>query len=117
MNILKIGIEFIVVFIVIYSTYYFFTIRKCKNNKKYVPVEVNLILVKYKIDIDKVNIYQMIKLVCMVTSLILSISIMLMNYLSNSFILSLLIGVMLSVVLSFIIYGFIGKYYSNKNNK
>lgn len=115
MDIWKIIIEFIGIFLIIYAFYYFFTIRKCKNNKKYVPVEVNLILVKYKINTKKINLYSMIKAVCLITSLILSLSITIINYLSKNTILSILIGACFSLVLSIIIYGFIGKYYQRKS--
>ena len=115
MDILDIFIEFSIIFLVIYLLYYFFSIKKCKKNRRFIPVEVNLILAKYKIDIKKINLYQMIKVVCLVTSLILALSITIMNYLSKSIIISLLIGVCLSVVLAFIIYGFIGNYYKRKS--
>ena len=117
MNILKLSIEFLISFMIIYLIYYFFTIRKCKSNRKYVPVEVSLIASIYKINIEKVNLYKMTKVVCFVTSIILSISVVLMIYLSKNNIISLIIGTILAVVLAIIIYGFIGRYYSKKKSK
>ncbi len=115
MDILKLSIEFILTFIIIYLFYYFFTIKKCKKNKKYVPVEVNLIITIYKIDVKKIDLYKMIKIVCLITSFIISISVVLIMSLSKNNILSLIIGSILSLVLAIIIYSFIGKYYKKKN--
>ena len=50
MNYLRTGIVFAISFILLYSIYYFAIIKKCKKNNNYVPVEVNLILVKYRIN-------------------------------------------------------------------
>ena len=112
---MKIVIEFILVFIIIFSIYYFFTIRKCKKNKKYVPVEVNIILMKYKIDLDIINRYSFIKLVGMVTVLILSLIITFVIEFIDNTILALLLGTIVSLLLAFIFYSIIGKYYEKKS--
>ena len=50
MDLLKILIEFIVTFCFIYAFYYFFVIRKYRKDNKMIPIEVNIILTKNKID-------------------------------------------------------------------
>ena len=117
MDILKILIEFIITFCLIYTFYYFFVIRKYRIDNHNIPIEVNIILVKNKIDSKKINLYKMIKFVSVLTSLILSLSVILMSHLSKNIIISVIVGVSLSIVLSIIIYSFVGRYYKNMENK
>ena len=120
MDLKKVIIEFIITFIIIYLFYYFFVIRKCKKNKKVVPPEVNIILSLYKIDINKINLYQMIKVVSVVTTFVLSITITIMWNLFNSTVILLIFGSLLSVIIAFICYGIIGRVFekaSKKQNK
>ena len=116
MNMWRICIQFLIIFAIIYLLYYFFTIRKIKKNPKYIPVEVNLILMKYKINLNKEKLYKMTNVVCFFTSLILSFSVTIISEIRISNILSLIFGSLLAVVIAMIIYGFIGKYYK-KNEK
>ena len=117
MNIVRVLIEFLITFIVIYLFYYFFIIRKCKKNKKIVPVEVNLILLIYKIDIKKINLYQMIKIVSLATTLVISIIITIISKFFNSTIILLLFGSLISVLVAIILYQIIGRYYLKKSQK
>ena len=117
MDIKKVLIEFIITFIVVYVIYYFLVIRKCRKDKKVVPTEVSLILMFYQIDIKKIDIYQMIKVVSIVTTLIISIIITVISVFFNNTIILLIFGTLISVVLAFIFYRMIGKYYENKSNK
>lgn len=116
MNITKVLIEFVVTFIVVYLFYYFFVIKKCKNNKKTVPTEVNLILSIYKIDVKKINLYHMIKVVSLVTTLILSIIITAISEFFTSTIIVLIFGTLISALVAFICYRMIGNYYEKKSN-
>lgn len=122
MNITKVLIEFLVTFIVIYLFYYFFIIRKCKKNKNIVPAEVNLILSIYKIDVKKINVYEMIKVVSLVTTMILALIITIISEFFDSTIILLFFGTVISVLIAIIIYRIIGRYYekqslSDKNKK
>ena len=117
MNIAKVLIEFVVTFIVIYLVYYFVVIRKCKKNKKMVPAEVNLILSFHEIDLDKINVYQMVKVVSLVTTFILSVIITLIGIFFESTIIILIFGTLISLMIAIICYRFIGKYYENKSKK
>ena len=115
MNITKVLIEFIITFIVVYLFYYVFVIRKCKQNKKIAPTEVNLILSFYKIDINKINLYQMIKVVSLVTTIILSIIITIISEFFNNTIILLVFGTLISVLVAIICYRIIGRYYEKKS--
>ena len=120
MNIEKVLIEFSITFIVIYLLYYFFVIRKCKKNSGVVPAEVNIILLKHKIDIKKINLFNMIKVVSVATTFIIAAIITLISEFFDNTIIILLFGTFISVLVAIIIYRIIGKYYekkSNQNNK
>lgn len=115
MNITKVLIEFLVTFIVIYLFYYFLIIRKCKKNKNVVPAEVNLILLVYKIDVKKIDIYGMIKVVSLTTTIILALIITLISEFFTSTIILLIFGTLISVLVAIIIYRMIGKYYEKQS--
>ena len=117
MNWYKIVIEFLIIFGIISILYYFVVIKKCKKNNQYVPAEVNLILLLHKIDVKKINLYQMIKVVCLSTSLILSLIITVISELYNNTIISLIFGTLLSIAVALIIYRIIGNYYENISRK
>ena len=117
MNIVKVLIEFVVTFIVVYLFYYIFVIRKCKKNKKVAPAEVNVILSLYKINIKKINLMQMIYVVSLVTTLILSIIITVIGEFFDNTIIVIIFGTLISLVIAFICYGLIGKHYEKISNK
>ena len=115
MDIVKVLIEFIITFIIIYLIYYLLVIKKCKKNKKIVPAEVNIILMFYKIDTKKINLYQMVKVVSFVTTLILSLIITIIGMFFDNTIILLIFGTLISLVIAIICYRIIGKYYEKKS--
>lgn len=115
MNYLKMGIVFIICFIILYLIYYFFIIRKCKNKQNYVPVEVNLILMRFKINVKKIDLYKMIKVVSFITVLILSIVITFVLEISSNAVLSLFLATIVSILIALICYEFVGRYYKRKS--
>lgn len=117
MNIYKVLIEFLITFITIYLIYYFYVIKKCKKNKKVVPIEVSLILAFHKIDIDKINLYQMVKVVSLVTTFIISIIVTIISEFFNNTIILLFFGTLISIVVAVILYRIIGKHYERISNK
>ena len=117
MDIKKVLIEFVITFVIVYVLYYFLVIRKCRKNKKMVPNEVNLILSFYKIDIKKIDTYQMTKVVSIVTTLIISIIITIIGAFFDNTIVLLIFGTLISIVVAIIFYGMIGRYYEKKSNK
>jgi hypothetical protein len=117
MDYLQVLIEFVITFAVIYLIYYFFVIKKCKDNKKIAPTEVNIILSLYKIDVKKINLYQMIKVVSLVTVTVLSTIITIIYRFFNSTIILLVFGTLISVIVAFICYQIIGRHYEKKCQK
>ena len=114
MDIFKIIIEFSLTFLIIWLIYYFFIIKRCKKNKDYVPVEVNLILSLYQIDYHKIDLKKMITVVSIITTFILAIIITLISNFFNNNLIVLIFGTALSVVVAIICYNYIGRYYQKK---
>ncbi len=115
MNIKHVSIEFIITFVVLYAIYYFFIIRKCKKNKDYVPVEVNYILLLYKINYKKINLLSMIKVVSIITCFVLAFSITMISNTFNSIIINIIFASSASILLAIILYGIVGKVYQRKS--
>ena len=117
MDLKKVLIEFVATFIIIYLIYYLVVIRKNKKNKKMVSSEVNLILMFYKIDPKKIDIHQMVKVVSLVTTLILSLIITAISVFFDSTIIILIFGALISIVVAIICYRIIGRYYEKKSRE
>lgn len=117
MDIVKVLIEFVITFVIIFLLYYLFVIRKCKKNRKLVPAEVNLILFFYDIDIKKINIYQMVKVVGIVTTFIIAAIITIISAFFDNTIILLIFGTLMSILVAIICYRIIGRYYEKQSNK
>ena len=117
MDIVRIAIEFIITFVIVYFFYYFGVVRKCKKDKKVIPTEVSLILHYYDIDIKKIDLYQMIKVVSIVTTFIISVIITIISIFFHSTIILLIFGALISILVAIICYRIIGKYYEKNSKK
>ena len=117
MDILKVLIEFVITFVIIYFVYYLLVIRKCKKNHKLVPAEVNLILAFHKIDVKKVDLFEMTKVVSLATTGILSLIITIISIFFDNTIILLVFGTLVSLVIAVICYRIIGNYYEKKSKK
>ena len=114
MNYLKITIEFFIIFFFVYIIYYFFVVRKCKKNENHVSMEVGLILSIHNIDPKKINLYQMVKVVSLVTVIVLSIVITMVSESFNNFYLAILIGSIMAILIALVSYRIIGNHYERK---
>lgn len=113
----KVLIEFVLSFVIVYAFYYFLIIKKCQKNKKLAPAEVNIILSLYKIDIKKIDLLQMIKVVSFVTTFIISLIITIIGTYFDSAIINIIFGTAISVLLAINFYRIIGKHYEKISNK
>lgn len=119
MDWIKLFVEFLLTFLIVFGVYYFTMLRKCKSKKDYVSQEVNLILSFYKIDYRKINIRQMTYIVSILTSFIIAASVTFVSWWSGKLILSLFLATGLSIICMIAIYSVIGRYYlkiSKKNS-
>ena len=117
-EVFKFLIEFVVTFMVIYLIYYFVIIRKNKDyDPNYVPVEVNFILMKHKIDIKKINYRKMLIWISLVTSFNMSLFATIIFRVVSNVYLGILFSLLIIVPLSLIGYNFIGRYFEKNSGK
>lgn len=117
-DVLWIFIEFILTFIAIYLIYYFVIIRK---NKKFdpnrVPVEVNLIVMRYKIDMKKINYSKMLRLISLVSSLDIALVVTMVFRLIDNVYLGILCSLLIVIPISLIGYSVIGRHFEKNSLK
>lgn len=105
-------IYFIITFLIVYMIYYFASIRKAKKNKKKIPVEVQYLMLCYKIDTKKIPYRNFLNTVAIVGSLDVAIVATLVS-LIDGVIWQLLFGFVFIVPVIIISFMLVGKYYKN----
>ena len=108
------GLTYLFVFII----YQIFVIspakkRKKKNNKDKEIIEVKYLILRYKIDLDKISYNQLIQICALVSSLDISIAVTIMT-LTKNFILEMLLGFGSIFILIFISYHMVYLFYKKK---
>ncbi len=117
MDIIKVLIEFVLTFLIIYVVYYLLIIRRCRKDKKMVPAEVNLILYFYDIDLEKIDIYKMVKVVSLVTTFVIAVIVTIISAFFDNTIILLIFGSLMSILVAIIFYRIIGSYYERQSKK
>ena len=108
-------LEYVVVFMIIFIINYFLFIRKkTKLNKKKVPIELNYLIIIYKIDVKKINYKKFVWIYNLINTFIITTIYILIVYLLDNLILQIIIGMILLVLLIIICYGLLGRYYQKK---
>ena len=83
-------------------------------NKKRVPVELLLLIKKYRLDMDKINYRSIMNKIALVSAFdIAFIAVFVMKFIDNIY-LSIIVGGVFFIPLLLITYNFIGKYYVRK---
>ena len=114
-EVLKFIVEFVLTFLVIYLVYYFVIIRKKKDyDPNLVPVEVNYILMRHKIDIKKINYRKMLFLISLVTSFNMSLAITIIFRIIDNVYLGILCSLLVVMPISLFEYNLIGKHFEKK---
>lgn len=109
-------ILFLVVFIFSYLFYIIFVITRKKHKKfnpKKIKVEENYLIMKYKIDMKKVNYKKFLFLIYFCNSVIIGLTVVLIGIADRIF-WQLLIAPVVLVPLILLSYSLIGKYYVKK---
>ena len=110
-------IEFILIIAFTYFLYYIIHIRKYDKNGKYkgkkeepkIPVEVELLITAYKIDLNKINYKGLLKLVGLVCSIDIATVVLIVIYLPiKSLTTRLFIGIPLVFIVILISYSILG---------
>ena len=105
-------ILFILSYILVLFIYEVFIVKRAIKNKddkdKKKPIEVRLLVKKYKIDLKKINYNKLLHIIALVSSLDIAIVASVIALLDN-LVLQIIIGLVLGIVLIFVSYDFIGK--------
>lgn len=121
---------FLLTFIFIYMLYYLFTIRKelnkinkrkkkkqGKKKKKIdeakLPVEINYLVLKYRLDLGKINYFRFLQIMGVTTSFDLALIITLVSFLDSAG-LQLVVGFFALIPILLISYHIVGKIYQKK---
>ena len=83
------------------------------NKKKKIPAEMEFFVVKYKVDLDKVNYRYFLQLMALVISFDLGIVITIVSYLDGLW-LQLLVGLVLVLIFVLVSYKLLGNYFKKK---
>ena len=107
-------ILFIMTYIVVFFIYQVFIVSKAKRrNSKKRPMEVNYLIKKYNIDINKLNYKNLLMTISLVSSLDISI-IVTVALLFDNYLLQVIFIFLLVIPVIMISYSFIGKYYKKR---
>ena len=111
---MKIAIEFITTFILIYVMYLITVILRKKNKDKLKSRnEIVYLERKYKLKIKDIEMQKLNHLIALANSFIITLTFVIVNLIENVF-LKILVGFLMLSGLLIIIYHFIGKYYQKK---
>ena len=114
-NTLKIVIEGIVIYILMFIVNYFST--KPRKNGKEMQMELYYLSGLYGIDHKKIDKKRFRIVSCILNAFIITTIYLILVYLVKRIILKILIGVVLLILLIIIVYGLLGKYYLWKEDK
>lgn len=103
-------IAFVISLVISYFTIYRRNMKK--KNDKY-SVELIYIINKYKLDLNKINIKKLLRIICIVSSIDISFTVLVIDIINNIY-LQILIGFIFIIPLIIITFGYIGNYYSKK---
>lgn len=107
-------IYFIITFLIVYLISYFLLVwKKDEYDPNKVPVEVDYMLKKYKLDIKKINYKQMLNVISIVGSLDMALASIIIFQLEN-IIVQLVVGFLILIPLILISFRILGKYYVKK---
>ena len=117
-DIIKIILEYIIVFAFVLTLNYFSFIKnKLKYNKKEVPTELLYLKKIYKVNIKKINYKKFVYTYTTINSFIIATIYIILIYLLDNWILRIIIGIILLLLMIIICYGLLGRYYLKKEGK
>ena len=117
-TIVKIIIEIVIVFTLVFLFNYFLFVRKNKKLKKdEMPLELIYLSSIYGIDPKKINFRRFQYTYSLINSFIITTTYMLVIYLVKYMLLKVVIGIVILVLLIIICYGLLGRYYLYQEEK
>lgn len=107
-------ILFILTFLLIFIIYELFLVRKAKKDKRRKkPVEVNYLMGKFNLDLDKINYKRLLNIISAVSAFDISFVVTIVSLFEN-FLLQLLVGFVLIMLLIIVSYDIVGRIYKKK---
>lgn len=107
-------ILFILAFLFVFLIYELFLVRKAKKDKRRKkPVEVNYLIGKYNLDIEKLNYKRLLNIISAVSAFDISLVVTIVSLLKNFYI-QLLVGFALIMILIIISYDIVARIYKKK---
>ena len=114
----KVLVEYLIVFVVLFILHYFLFVRKNKKyDKNKVPLELLYLVKLYHLNIKKINYKSFVWIYSLINTFIISTVYIIISYLLEKLILQIIIGVILLILFIIICYGLLGRYYMKKEGK
>ena len=106
---------FLGIYLVVYLFYLFFSVLKRKKfNVKKIPVELKLLIKKYRLDMSKINYRGIMNRIALVSSFdIAFVATFIFKFIENE-VWSIIIGAIMIIPVILITFNFIGLYYVKK---
>ncbi len=105
---------FIMTFLLVFIIYELFLVRKAKKDKRRKkPIEVNYLIGKYNLDINKLNYRRLLNIISVVSAFDISLVVTIVS-LFNNFLFQLLVGFVLIMLLIIVSYDIVGRIYKKK---
>lgn len=105
---------FVITFIFVFILYQFFIVRRAKSKKKTKePFEVTYLVLKYKLDLKKVNYNGLLRVISLVSSFDIALVVTIILLL-KSFILEVIVGFISTIVIILVSYHLVYLVYKKK---
>ena len=108
--------NFILIFIIVYISFYLVSVRKARKNSKRVPVEVQYLLIRYQIDLKKIRYKKFVNSVALVGSFDIALVGSIVLFVKG-ILFQLFFGFILFVPIILISFKLLGKYYQKKSKE
>lgn len=106
-------IYFGLTFLLIYTIYYFASIRKAKKDVKKIPVEVQYLILKYKINLNKINYREFLNAIAIIGSFDIALVATIVGFI-DGILWQLLFGFLAVIPVIIISFSIVGKYYKKR---
>lgn len=111
----KIGLEFIIVFFILYIGMYLFSFKKLKNyNRNKMSSDLKYLVYKYKIDVVKIGYKKIMKTLMLANAFIVAFTFSITRFIDNIYV-RLLVAFILIFPLFAGVYHVLGTYYKKES--
>lgn len=112
---MEILINFVTMFIIVYLFYSILTILRKRNPDKYRNSnEIRFLEYKHKVDVEKVGINKLSKILGFWNAIIISSTVVVISFIDN-LVIKMLVGFIMLLPLILLVYYLLGKHYAKNN--